>query len=263
MRWMLLAAALTLSRGVLAADPSLYSGVSGAKVIDSGVFVVASGSGAREETFEYVQRTDGGFTVLNSITAANGTYRVNGRFDYDAGWNATGAHGNGYYEGVPVAISLERSADKVAITVAGKGKPIRSSAACAPSCLLDMSPSINPMFVMTRHYDFAAGGEQEFLWVGQDLNKLNSTKDDHVQIVLQEEATVTRPGGESMKLRHFNFLESIPQPNGQMFRLTFDLWTDPDHHPIAFRVRLPGSSAVGTVGVRKGFEELRSQLLPE
>jgi hypothetical protein len=255
--------ALTLPWAVGAADPSLYTGVSGAKVIDSGVFVVADGAGAREETFEYVQRPDGGFTLLNSITAANGSYRVNGRFDYDAQWNATGAHGNGLYAGVPVTISLAPHAGKVAITVAGKGTRIRSVAACAPSCLIDMAPSINPMFVMTRHYDFAAGGEQEFLWAAQDLNKPNSTADDHVQIVFEGEVTVTWPSGKPIKLRHFNFLENIPQPNGQMFRLTFDLWTDREQQPIAFRVRLPGSTAVGTVGMRKGFEDLRKQVLPE
>jgi hypothetical protein len=256
-------AALTLPSVVGAADPSLYTAIAGAKVIDSGVFVVANGAGAREETFEYVQRPDGGFTLLNSITAASGSYRVNGRFDYDAQWNATGAHGNGFYDGVPVAISLERNAREVAINVTGKGRPIRSSAPCLPSCLIDMAPSINPMFVMTRHYDFAAGGEQEFLWAAQDLTKQNSTRDDRVQIVFKEEATVTRAGGEPMQLRHFYFLENIPQPAGQMFRLTFDLWTGHEHEPIAFRVRVPGSSAVGTVGLRKGFEELRAQILPE
>jgi hypothetical protein len=261
-RWVLLLAALTLPSAIAASEPSLYTGVAGAKVIDSGVFVVSSGSGAREETFEYVQRPDGGFTLVNSITAANGGYRVNGRFDYDAQWNATAAYGTGIYDGVPVAIALERSGGKVAITVAGRGKRSRSVSACAPSCLIDMAPSINPMFVMTRHYDFAAGGEQEFLWAGQDLNKPSSLTDDHVQIAFKDEAVVTRTGAEQMKLRHFYFLENIPQPNGQMFRLAFDLWTDREHRPVAFRVRPPGSSAVGTVGVRKGFEEVRSQILP-
>jgi len=65
-----------------------------------------------------------------------------------------------------VAIALERNARQVEIKVAGCGKPYRSVSACAPSCLIDMAPSINPMFVMTRHYDFVAGGEQEFLWAG-------------------------------------------------------------------------------------------------
>ncbi len=262
MRFILLLALLALSRAVAAADPSLYTGVAGAKVIDSGVIVVASGPNAREETFEYVQRPEGGFTLLNSMTAANGSYRVNGRFDYDAQWNATAVHGTGFYDGAPVAIAIERKAGKAKITVTGKGKPTTSVSACDPTCLIDMAPSINPMFVMTRHYNFSTGGPQEFLWAGQDLNQARALTDDLVQIELKDETDVTRPGGEKLALRHFYFLENIPLPGGQMFRLAFDIWTDREHRPMAFRVRPPGATAVGTVGLRKGFEDIRAQILP-
>ena len=95
MHFLTLFVALILPGVLVAGDPSLYTGVAGAQVLDSGVFVVASGTGAREETFEYLQRPDGGFTIVNSITDAKGGYRVNGRFDYDAQWNATAAHGTG------------------------------------------------------------------------------------------------------------------------------------------------------------------------
>lgn len=244
------------------ADLSLYSGVVGATVFDSGVFVVADGPNAREETFEYVKRPDGGFTVVNSSTAANGSYRVNGRFDYDAGWNATAVHGIGVYDGSPVEITLKREPRRVVISVSGKGKPTQSISACDPSCLIDMAPSINPMFVMTRHYDLTRGGEQDFLWAGQDLIRAQSLTDDHVKIVLKDEPTVALARGAELKMRHFFFRENIPQPNGQMFSLDFEIWTDLEHKPMAFRVRPPGSTARGTIGLRKGFEEIQRQILP-
>jgi len=259
----LLAVFALVALPVHATEPSLYSGVVGASVLDSGVMVVASGPNAREETFEYVKRPDGGYSILNTITAANGSYRVNGRFDYDAQWNATSVHGIGVYNGEPVVIALQREPRRVAVTVTGKGKPTRSISVCDPTCLIDMAPSANPMFVMTRHYDFAAAGEQEFLWAGQDLIRPQALTDDHVFIVLKDEPKAKRNDGSELKMRHFFFLENIPQPNGQMFRLEFDIWTDLEHRPIAFRVRPPGSAAVGTVGMRKGFEEVRAQILPD
>ena len=134
---------------------------------------------------------------------------------------------------------------------------------CDPTCLIDMAPSVNPMFVMTRQYDLARGGEQEFIWAGQDLVRAQHLTDDHVRIVLKDEPTVSRAGGAALKLRHFFFVERIPQPDGKMFVLDFDLWTDLDHRPMAFRVHPPGSTAIGTVGLRKGFEDLEAQILPK
>ena len=263
-----------LAQPVQAAEPALYTGVVGAAVVDSGVIVVARGASAREETFEYIKRPDGGFTLVNTITAANGAYRVNGRFDYDAQWNATAARGTGVYDGKPVEIALQREPRRVVVTVSatgqGKSKPAKPTpkqtqaiSVCDPTCLIDMAPSVNPMFVMTRQYDLARGGEQEFIWAGQDLVRAQHLTDDHVHIVLKDEPTVSRPGGAALKLRHFFFVERIPQPDGKMFVLDFDLWTDLDHRPMAFRVRPPGSTAVGTVGLRKGFEDLESQILPK
>jgi hypothetical protein len=245
----------------LAADPSIYTGVAGATAIDSGVFVVASGPSAREETFEFVRRPDGGYTSLNTITAANGSYRVNGRFDYDAQWNIAAVHGVGLHDGIPVQIALLRQDGRVRIEVAGKGKPVRSVATCNPTCLIDMAPSATPMFTMTRHYDFATGGEQEFLWAGQDLVRPQALSDDRVRIVFKGEDVVQRGIGPALTLRHFAFLETIPQPGGSPYMLSFDIWTDMEHRPLAFRVRPPGSSAVGTVGLRKGFEDLRERLV--
>ena len=40
--------------------------------------------------------------------------------------------------------------------------------------------------------------------------------------------------------------------------LSFDIWTDVEHRPLLFRVRAPTSTAIGTVGVRKGYDDLQS-----
>lgn len=259
MRLCVLAAAAALPTLAFAADPSLYSGIAGATVLDSGVFVVAKGANAREESFEYIRRPDGGIVLVNSTTARDGAYRVNGRFDYDSGWRATAAHGVGLHQGQPVVIALERRSEtETEISVTGGGKPVSRTVTCDKACLMDIAPSITPMFAMTRHYDFARGGEQVFMWSGQDLIRPMSIADDTVRISLKEEPSVDRPSGGKLALRHFTFLESIPQPSGPPFQLAFDIWTDTEHRPLLFRVRPPAATAIGTVGVRKGYEDLEA-----
>jgi hypothetical protein len=161
-----------------------------------------------------VQRPDGGYTLVNSITAADGSYRVGGRFDYDARWNVIEAHGAGLDEGVPVAIKMTRRGKRVEINVTGRGKPYRSDSNCDPSCLMDLAPSISTMFVITRHYDFARGGKQDFMWAGHALTRRQSLSDDRVQLSYLGESTIARDGRPPLALRHFTFDETIPRPSG-------------------------------------------------
>ena len=107
--------------------PATYAGVSGAAVLDSGAFVVVGGGPFdREENFEMIQRADGGHTVVNTVTAKSGSYRVQGRFDWDADWNAQSADGIGFHDGKAVSIAMRRAGKQVNIDVAplnGPGKP--------------------------------------------------------------------------------------------------------------------------------------------
>ena len=251
----------------VAADSTIYAGVSGVVVVDNGTFVVrGAGPFDRQESFEVLRRPDGGFTLLNTITAASGTYRSQGRFDFDAGWNAQSAHGIGVYAGKPVTMALVRNGKQVEVTIAapaGASAGIRgrsATAVCDPSCFIDLSPSIMPMFVMTRHYDFARGGEQTFRWAGQDLDQDRTLSGGSVSIRFDAESRVQRAGGGSLQIRHFTFVESIPLPNGGVFRMNFDLWTDLDHAPLAFRARSPGGAPAGIFGLRKSHEDLRVAL---
>ena len=116
-----------------------------------------------------------------------------------------------------------------------------------------------PMFVMTRHYDFAKGGEQDYLWAAQDLDNDRSLSTS-VRMVFDATNEVKRSNNEPVRLRHFTFVESIPLPGGKVFKMSFDLWTDLEHRPMAFRAKSPGGAAAGIVGVRKGYEDLRSVL---
>jgi hypothetical protein len=44
-------------------------------------------------------------------------------------------------------------------------------------------------------------------------------------------------------------------PSGGAYTLNFHLWTDDEHRPWGFRVRVPNGSPTGVVGFREGYEE--------
>ena len=116
------------------------------------------------------------------------------------------------------------------------------------------------MFVMTRHYDFAKGGAQTFRWTGQDLDRVRTLSGGTAALSLKGETEVSRVGGTVLKVRHFTFVETMPNPAGGTYSLDFDLWTDVEHRPLGFRIRFSGGNPSGVVGWRQGFEELRATL---
>lgn len=249
--------------------PSTYAGVAGATVLDSGTMVVTGTPAfSREEGFEYLQRSDGGFTLLNTITAADGRFRGRARFDLDAEWRSLSASGLGLYDGVPIESHMERVGPEVKIQVhsiaEGADVHLSPTAVCEPDCFINMSPSAVAMFVMTRHYDFERGGIQTFQWAGQDLDQVRTLSGGKANLNYQGEKDVLRaalPGAvnENLVVRHFTFVEELPLPNGGVFKLDFDLWTDTEHWPLGFRVRTPGTDSA-TIGFRKGWDDVRSQL---
>jgi len=251
--------------GEFAGESVVYAGIAGGKLMDSGTLVVAgAGNFDRAEVFEYVQRPDGGHVLMNSITAKSGVDRVQGRLDYDADWNSESAAGLGLYAGTPVDIALKREGKQVRIKVrpveAGAVSGTEAVAVCDPDCFIDLSPSITPMFVMTRHYDFAKGGAQVFRWSGQQLNLAQTLSGGTAAIAFAGEVAVSRPGGVVLKVRHFTFVETMPTPAGGTFSVSFDLWTDLAHRPIGFRTKLGGAKPYYVVGWRESFEDVRSGL---
>lgn len=243
-------------------DPSTYAGVGGATVLDSGVMVVSGGPRfARNESFEYLRRPRGGITLINTITAADGAFRVRARFDLDERWRSLGADGVGLYDGTPVRSSMRIHDDSVDIAVDGEGIALRPSAECDPDCFLNMSPSSLAMFVMTRHYDKGAGGEQRFRWAGQDLDRARTLSGGTADLSYAGRIDVPRSGQRALSIDHYTFVETLPAPGGGTFSLNFDLWTDVEHRPMGFRVRTAGSGPGATVGFRQGFADVRAALL--
>lgn len=243
-----------------------FAGVKGAIMIDSGVMVVESTPDfAREESFEYLRRPDGGVTLLNTVNMTDGRFRVRARFDLDKDWKSINATGRGLYDGIAVDSRMERAGKVVEIQVTGEGVNLNPTAVCDPDCFINMSPTSLPMFVMTRHYDLEKGGPQLFRWTGQDLDRVRTLSGGTAELTFQGERILARavlPGkpSKTVTIRHFTFVESLPLPDGGRFKLDFDLWTDTEHRPLGFRVRTPGSPG-GTIGFRKAWADVRGQLV--
>jgi len=250
--------------GAQAGDATVYAGVAGAKLLDSGTMVVGNGGAfGREEVFEYLTRPEGGFVLLNTITAGNGSYRVRARFDLDAEWRSLSAAGIGLYDGKTVNVLMERAGPEVKISVRPSDVGGYSSdpvAACVPDCFINMSPSITSMFVMTRHYDFTKGGAQVFHWTGQDLDKVRTLSGGTAALTFVGEVPIKRAGGDVAALRHFRFVETMPDPAGGTYSLQFEMWTDVEHRPMGFRIRFSGEKPSFVVGWRRGYEDLRASV---
>lgn len=265
------APALTLALALLvpaapapAAEGLTLSGVKGVKLVDAGVFTVSGmPSTAREESFEFLQHPDGSHTLLSATTMADGSYRVQARYDYDAKWNAVAAVGQGIYGDEPVRVDLNTVPGGVTIKVRGATTSIDKTIPCPKACFMDMAPSGAPMFVMTRHYDRAKGGEQSFQWAAQDLPKaLSSPDNQQAAINLRREYAVKRADGTTLKIREYQQIERIPTPGG-LFIMDFDIWTDDAERPVAYRINKVGGKppAAPILGFRRDFADVRSQVL--
>jgi hypothetical protein len=158
----LLASAFALaSRSVAAGDypepgdgiqrSDLFVFAAGDRIEDSGRLLITGGRHDRTEDFEVVRKPEGGRMMSSIITAANDTYRVQGRWDFDADEHALAATGIGNYEAGPVAVDIQARDGSVTLVVAG-ARDNQQHAPCTNDCLIDMSPSALPMFTMTRRY---------------------------------------------------------------------------------------------------------------
>jgi len=253
------------ARQPVEALPLTLSGMSDVQLLDAGSFVVAGRPEfAREETFEFLRRPDGGITLLSATTMADGAVRVQARYDYDAEWNAVEAVGRGVYEGEPVRVSLKAQPGAFSIRADGEEIRVDESVSCPDGCFMDMGPSGSPMFVMTYRYDQAQGGVQTFRWAAQDLRRdFTSPDNQRASLRLRREISVIRANGETMAIRDYEMVERIPLPSGGDFVMEFDLWTDGDNLPMGYRINTAGGkpSTSGVLGFRKGYEDVREALL--
>ena len=255
---------LMVAAPLLAQDDVTLAGVKGLRLLDAGSFVVSGRPGtAREETFEFLQRADGGFTLLSATTMADGSVRVQARYDYDANWKGVSGVGLGLYGDEPVRVDMRAKPGAVDIRVRGATTAIDKTIACPDGCFMDMAPSGSPMFVMTRLYDRAKGGVQTFQWAAQDLpGPFTSPDKQRAGLRLRRELSVERLDGSSLTIREYEMIERVPTPDGGLFVMEFDLWTDAAERPMGYRINtiMGKPPAAPVVAFRRGYEDVARQL---
>jgi hypothetical protein len=219
----------------------------GDRLEDSGRMVVPTGRFARTEHFEVVRRADGGRTVTSVIIDAAGSYRVEGRWTWDAREQALTGSGTGAYGGEPISVDLRGGPDaRIAVT---RGGQTRTTSAPCDACLIDMTPSTQPMFALTRRYGREAAGEKTFRWIAQSLLADEILLDGRTEVNKLGDATFQSPGGP-VAVRQYAFVETLKnETTGAIFQLAFNLYVGADDdRPLAFAI------GGGTVGERAGFE---------
>ncbi|MDG2243196.1 MAG: hypothetical protein P8L66_06840 [Rhodospirillaceae bacterium] len=227
---------------------SLFELVAGDRLVDAGVFKVATGMSARTEAFEIVRQIDGG-RIVTSITtraaAGGSSISAEGRWTYDANERAVNAVGKTRYGDTQTEIEIIAAPPLASITVEAGAVKRTISAPCDPDCLIDFSPSALPMFTMTRQYDPDRGGIQTFNMVGQGLFSDSPLLGSSLQIEVLERGTITTPEGGELDVFQYVVAPNLSRRPVRGFG--FNLWVDADHRPLAFD--MPGE----TRGVRDGF----------
>ena len=256
----LAASALAMS-GALAdtVDPRLYTPAPGDELIDSGVMNVSRlGKGISSEEFEVIRRADGGRTIVSVVTAADNSFRIPARWDYDADEQAIGATGWGKHAGPAFEVTLARDADAATMTVAYEsGERVTHEGECPPGCLMDMMPGAIPQFTMSRRYDTDAAGVQDFRWMAYVLNQDMRSFDVVVSIDHVRDYGIARADGSEITVRHFVFDEKGSLDGvGDEYEAHSNFWVDMMHRPIKFKVGQ-------TIGLRAGFEDIDDRLVPQ
>ena len=239
-------------------DPRLYLPSPGDQVIDSGVVNVSrKGQPISSEEFEVIRRADGGRTIVSVVTAADGSFDVQARWDYDADEEAISAIGWGKHAERAFEVTLARDADAATMSVAYEsGERVTYKGECPPGCLMDMMPGAIPQFTMSRRYDTDRAGVQDFRWMAFVLNQDMRSFDVVVSIDHLRDSRVTRADGSEIVVRHFVFDEKgLLDGVGEGYETHSNFWVDTMHRPIKFKVGQ-------TIGLRAGFEDIDDKLAP-
>ena len=103
-------------------DPRLYLPAPGDEVIDGGVMNVSRlGQPNSSEEFKVIRRADGGRTIVSVVTAADNSFDIQARWDYDAAEQAVSATGWGKHaDERAFEVTLARDGDAATMSVAYK-----------------------------------------------------------------------------------------------------------------------------------------------
>lgn len=245
-----LAVAWAAAAGIV--DDALYRSAAGDEVVDSGVLVVTrNGNLISREVFEVIRRPDRGRTIVSTVRAADDSFGIQARWDYDANEQATSAVGWGKHGDRSFTVTLASGEPMATMEVAyqsGEMKVHRGQ--CSDRCLMDMMPGGLPQFTMTRRYDDALGGIQSFRWMAFMLHQDMRSFDVEIDFFHAGDFVARRANGTEVSIRHFVFDEQGTLDGiGEEYGLHSNLWVDEQHRPIKF---LAGS----TVGLRSGYEDI-------
>ncbi|MEE4184791.1 MAG: hypothetical protein V2J12_03375 [Gammaproteobacteria bacterium] len=231
----------------------LFRFSAGDRLEDSDLLIVTGGAFDRTEAFEVVRRPDGGSVLTEIITGANDSYKVETRVRFDADGNGISGRGLGNYAGEPVEVIITKTDDVARITAQGDTFFAEHTAPC-DECMMDMSPSAIPMFMMTRRYDEAQGGKQTFRWVARALIGDQVLLDGAAKIQKLGDFTFEKDG-EPVAVKQYAFVEKLKNEQmGAYFYVAFNLYTTADGKPLAF------ATGGATVGQRRGFEGITTAL---
>lgn len=190
----------------------------------------------RDESFQIYSRPEG-FLVDSRIQSTLGQFEFRCCFEFDEHWLPRQVAARGRSDDAKVEVTIRADADAAHLTFTGAdGSVAEETLGFARGHLLDLEPSVIPMWAMTRRYDQQTGGEQSFFWAGRSLTRGFSLQGGRTDIHLTEKTGQ----GES-----FSFTEVLTGPDGTPFHVNFELENDVDGWLQGFTVSTPKTRVRG------------------
>jgi hypothetical protein len=222
-------------------------------LVDRGTMQLGGGAMARRESFDTWRGPAGERWQRSVVTAADGSYRVEGEWRSDARDTRHQVSGRGAIAGEPLAVQFDVQPGRAHLEIRRGTRPVEVlEGVCTPSCFVDLAPSATATFAMARAKGLRRGEVREFRWVGHALQADSVLLDGVARYVRLEELDVPRPDGSRLRVRHDAFEETVTDlRSGRSGKAFFNLWTDVEGRPLKF-------AAARTVGLRVGYEDLAS-----
>lgn len=208
----------------------------GDRIIDAGTLVIeARGAPARQEAFEYIESDDGGLVVGSVIDAGDGSYHFDCRWEYTPTLQLIRAAARGRNGDRKTAVDIAAIPPTARLSwLDSEGKPQAAEIPFAAGWLADLEPSAIAMWIMIRRYSQEQGAPEDFHWIGRSLVRDQTLEHGVIQLRCEGDDVIGIPGPQT-RVRHFSFVETLPQPGGGApVQLHFDLWADAELRPMKF-----------------------------